>query len=988
MKRIIWTLLLCCLLPLAVSAQNRAEDLLNSGAASLYITTQVDSKAAVNALGLEFSVDGYLFDERSNTYQVRLWLPDYEYAKFLAKELPFELILSEEERDNGMVASTMSDMLNWNKYPSYEIYLQLMHNFETNFPNLCKLDTILATTPHQTLPHSILAIHISNTLGQPTEKPAFLYSSTMHGDEVVGYYMMLRLIDYILNNATTDAKVQQILQSVDLYICPLENPDGTYYRSNTRIDNTPSYNPYSRRANYSNVDMNRNYPFAQGVSGSANVQSETQAIINWVADKHFVMSANFHGGAELTNYPWDSWTTSQKSHPDANWFQYVCQNYVDDCQALDAGYMVGETAYQPGCGAVTEGGDWYVITGSRQDYMNYYQHCREVTIEAHFDKVVTSTTELPTYWTNSKDALLDYILECTYGFYGIVSDAITGEPIEAKIFVQDHDVFNSEVYSHTPVGDYHRPIKAGTYTVEVTADCYQPQTFTITTTDGAGIRRDVQLQPLVTAPQVENQYINEGQTATLTASGSNVVKWYASETATTPLATGNSFTTPTLTQTTVYYVEEQAQSGSSLCVSDRTAATVFVSNAQHDTVYGSLAVVACDSYTINNQVLTVSGCYSIFFPYAGANGADSILNLQLTIHNSVEITVAESYMVNETYYIGTEAHSSATAGTFTYDRVYSTMHHCDSLVHYVITVNDYETSYSNLYVTECGSYAYEGETYTSSGDYVITYPHAAASGGDSVLTLHLTIHPTYSQNFSIYVSLGETYEIEGVTYQATGEGIFPYDFHYQTQYGCDSLVRFMVYVSSPTTVYEEISISGCPPFIYENEVLMADGDYTFIYPGAAADGADSILLLHLTLYPSYTQDVDVQLNIGETYWMDDEEFVAMMDGDYDFTHTYATEQGCDSIVNYHIHVGNVAVGEHQQLNCLIYPNPAHQMCWVVYEEGNDAQAFLYDLSGRQICSYVNDGGRIKIDLNGLADGIYFIKVVSGDFSVTKRIVKQ
>ena len=26
----------------------------------------------------------------------------------------------------------------------------------------------------------------------------------MHGDEVVGYYMMLRLIDYILNNATTD----------------------------------------------------------------------------------------------------------------------------------------------------------------------------------------------------------------------------------------------------------------------------------------------------------------------------------------------------------------------------------------------------------------------------------------------------------------------------------------------------------------------------------------------------------------------------------------------------------------------------------------------------------------------------------------------------------------------------------------------------------------------------------------------------------------
>ena len=136
--------------------------------------------------------------------------------------------------------------------------------------------------------------------------------------------------------------------------------------------------------------MNRNYPFLPGVNGSANVQPETQAIINWVEDKHFVMSANFHGGAELTNFPWDSWDSRNRTHADDAWFRYICQNYVDTCHNYDASYMVGEEPNNSGCGPVTEGGDWYVITGSRQDYMNYYHGIREMTMEVSSDKKLAS----------------------------------------------------------------------------------------------------------------------------------------------------------------------------------------------------------------------------------------------------------------------------------------------------------------------------------------------------------------------------------------------------------------------------------------------------------------------------------------------------------------------------------------------------------------------------------------------------------------------
>lgn len=470
-------------------------------------------------------------------------------------------------RDSSHMAYTLAEMADWNHYPSYSLYVEMMHHYEQTFPQWCRVETILDSTPHPTSPHSILALHISNTPDEASEKPAFLYSSTMHGDEVTGYYLMLHLIDYILNNAEEDTVVQEILQKVDLYICPLENPDGTYHLSDDLIYTSS----YSRRANQAGVDLNRNYPYLPTEEGEANVQPETEAMIAWMAERHFVMSVNFHCGSEVLNLPYDLWGSSSRTHADLDWYRYVGQNLVTLSHEIDSDSYPGASGR-----AILTGGDWYSVDGSRQDFVNYYLHQREITIELSSTHVLIDSADMQYYWRVNRDPLLNYILESTHGFWGTVTDAVTGEPLEAKVTVLGHDRFNSKVYSTLPLGAYHRPIMPGKYQVEVSAPCHVSDTFWVSFKSGEGIRHDVSLRPCAETPYAPSQYLLAGQQATLTALSDNEVFWYASDTASEPLAVGNMFTTPPLYETTTYYIEEQHTDDTLLCVSPRDSVVVWV----------------------------------------------------------------------------------------------------------------------------------------------------------------------------------------------------------------------------------------------------------------------------------------------------------------------------------------------------------------------------------------------------------------------------
>jgi PKD repeat protein len=281
--------------------------------------------------------------------------------------------------------------------------------------------------------------------------------------------------------------VTDLVNSTKIYINPNANPDGTYYGGNHTVAG-------AIRNNANNFDLNRNYPDPAGNQyPNGSRQIETQYFMDWAEERNFVMSANFHGGAELLNYPWDY---TLNDHPDKQWWIFVCTEYATSAQNNSpSGYF---TDYYSGFDmpGVTEGATWYEVSGSRQDYMQYYAHCREVTNEISSTKNPSAST-LPNYWNYNYQALLMYIKQSHFGFRGLVKDACANIPVKAKIELVGHDGQNSHVFSALPVGNYHRPVKSGTYTIKASAPGYTDAQFTgVVISDNASVVRDFQLQPL------------------------------------------------------------------------------------------------------------------------------------------------------------------------------------------------------------------------------------------------------------------------------------------------------------------------------------------------------------------------------------------------------------------------------------------------------------------------------------------------------------
>ena len=464
---------------IAQSVDQKKSDSIFNQNGEIYFKFHIQDAKEINTLTKIISIDQVKGNE-AFAYANRK-----EFADFLGLNKSFQILkspgtlLSKLELLPNQGIQQSKDRTQWDFYPTYEQYVDYMAGFVTNHPNLCRLDTVGISIQGCL----ILALKISDNVNLEEAEPQFLYTSSIHGDETTGYVLMLHLIDYLLSNYGIDPEITDIINTTEIFINPLANPDGTYHGGNNSVYGAVRYNANS-------IDLNRNFPDPKvGQHPDGNLwQVETIAWMDYASINHFTMGVNFHGGTEVFNYPWDTWS---RLAADDNWWQFVGREWADTVHIYGpAGYF---TFMDNG---VTNGYAWYEINGGRQDYMNYWHNCREVTLEISDIKTLPVSQLIP-YWNYNYRSFMNYLKESHYGFTGIITDTVTDLPVAAKVFIQGHDKDFSEVYSKLPSGFYTRPIYEGVYDVTFSAQGYFPKTIkNVSVSKWTSTPLDVQLRPL------------------------------------------------------------------------------------------------------------------------------------------------------------------------------------------------------------------------------------------------------------------------------------------------------------------------------------------------------------------------------------------------------------------------------------------------------------------------------------------------------------
>jgi len=337
----------------------------------------------------------------------------------------------------------------------------------------------------------ISALKISGGLGavenRPSLRPMVKYVANMHGDESVGRESVLGLATYLVHNYGKDDRITKLIDTTEIHLVASMNPDGF---------------EKVQRENGNGKDLNRNFPTWKELGLSIQKlkefrEPETNAMIHWILENPFVLSINFHDGAVVANYPWDdiNLRPSEKSEffltdgsnnraPDDAVFESLAKLYAAKHTEMSLG--------QASCGkfrdGITNGVEWYAVSGGMQDFNYIFSNCLELTLELSCVKK-PEESKLQGEFEKNLEPMIAYLEYASRAVHGVVTDNDGAVVPNAKVVVENQ----GKVVKGTERGEYWRLLVPGKYKIKAVGNDMESFWKDVEVVEGAGPRVDLKL---------------------------------------------------------------------------------------------------------------------------------------------------------------------------------------------------------------------------------------------------------------------------------------------------------------------------------------------------------------------------------------------------------------------------------------------------------------------------------------------------------------
>jgi len=143
-------------------------------------------------------------------------------------------------------------------YHSYGELESELKQLAAGYPSIVRLSSLGQSLEKR----NIYALKISDHPGQRENEPKVAFLGCHHAREWISVEVPLEIASYLIRNYENDERVKAIVNSSEIWIIPLVNPDGLDYsilnyrlwRKNRRLNDNGSFG----------VDLNRNYSFYWG----------------------------------------------------------------------------------------------------------------------------------------------------------------------------------------------------------------------------------------------------------------------------------------------------------------------------------------------------------------------------------------------------------------------------------------------------------------------------------------------------------------------------------------------------------------------------------------------------------------------------------------------------------------------------------------------------------------------------------------------------